>query len=161
MFSLVFAQGFVTVKDNELFKIEMTGVIEDKDVFEINETHYTIKVESKKLFTLKNYSININPTNLEKLALEFGIPLSNSTLNTTIYPVSGTRDAEIPNLICGNYKINGVAYYELNGTIQVYEDELRIKIPCKDFKSRLIYGLISKVPYPILKGIMDFFKIKF
>jgi len=160
LFGLVFAQDFTTVIDNELFKIEMTGITEDKDVFEVSETNYIIKAESKKLFTLKNYSVSISPKNLEKLALEFDVPLSD-TINTTIYPGSGTRDAEIPDLVCGNYKVNAIAYYELNGTLQKFEDELRIKIPCKSFKSKIIYGIISVLPYPILKGIMDFFKIKF
>ncbi len=110
MLSLVFAQDFLTIRDNELFKIEITGVTEDKDVYELSETQYTINIESKKFFILDNYSISIKPKNLEKIAQEVGVPLS-KTFNVTIFPGSETRNIEIPDLICGNYQVSGILNY--------------------------------------------------
>lgn len=161
LFAIVFAPNFTRILDTDLGYIEVTGIVEKEGFFELAAQEITVKIVSTREFTLLNYSLSIIPRNLERLALEYGVPLRNDV--DKVVPAGSMEEftLELPDLVCGTYKATGDVYYLLGNSTQVMTDNLHIKIPCKDFKSRLIYGLVSRLPYPILRGLMRILGISF
>jgi hypothetical protein len=138
--------------DTEVGYAELSGVKVTGEVYEIEGRSHVVRVKATREFTMKNYSVKINPRNVERIATDMGIPLSGTS--EALIPVATYEESfELPDMVCGNYKVTGEAYYDVNGTVSRFEDQLILKVPCKSFKSRIISGLVSILPYGLLKII--------
>lgn len=150
--SAAFAPDLTTLVETDVGYVSLSGMKKTGQVFELNGTAHTLKLKVTKAFTVKNYSVKITPRNIERIATDMGIPLSdapNAEIPVGVYEQS----FDLPDMVCGNYKVTADAYYDVNGTLTHFEDKLQMKVPCKSFKSRVISGLVSILPYGLLKII--------
>ncbi|MBR9689732.1 MAG: hypothetical protein GOV01_02470 [Candidatus Altiarchaeota archaeon] len=164
IFGLAFATTTTTsvrIIDHELGYISVTGISEKGDLFEVNDSTLYIKAKSLKEFTVHNYTVSLVPRNLERLAEDFGVPLSGSIDWTVPKGYSASQSVELPDIVCGTYKVTGDLTYSINGTLQTYTDNLKFTAPCKSFKMRLVSGLVARLPYPILKMVAGWFGVQF
>jgi len=161
VFAIVFAPNLTKIIDTDLGYVEVNGFVEKEGFFELAAQEITVKIVSTREFILLNYSLSITPRNLERLALEYGVPLRSDV--DKLVPAGSMEEftLELPDIVCGTYKATGDIYYLLGNSTQVMTDNLHVKIPCKDFRSRLVYGLVSRLPYPILTGLMRILGIRF
>lgn len=147
-----FASDFSTLVETDVGYVQLSGVVITGQVYEIEGTSHTLKLQVTKEFTVKNYSVKVNPRNIERIATDLGIPLSGAP--DAPVPVGTYEESfDLPEMVCGNYKVTGEAYYDVNGTMTHFEDKLQLKVPCKSFKSRVVSGLVSILPYGLLKII--------
>ena len=160
MLVAVSATDFTRLVDSELGYVEATGFIDEGSLFELAEQQVEARVVALKDFKILNYSVRVTPRNIERLAIEYGVPLSDS-LNVDV-PAGSMEEItlDVPDLVCGTYTVSGELYYVSESVTGVHSDSLKLKVPCKDFKSRLVYGLLSGLPYPILKGLMNLLGIR-
>lgn len=157
--SVAFAQ--VRVVDTDMGYVEVEGISDEGNHYELQEKIISLRAESLKDFVALNYSVRATPRNLEKIAEEFGYPLSGPLGQQVASGLTFGETVELPEMVCGTYRLSGEAYYEVNGTKEVFRDEIVFKKPCKDIQSRLIYGIVSRVPYPILQRLMGLVGIRF
>ena len=148
--SAAFAPDLTTLVETDVGYVQLSGMKKTGEVFEIEGTSHTLKLEVTKPFTVKNYSVKITPRNIERIATDMGVPLSDAP-NAELPAGTYEESFEIPDVVCGNYKVTADAYYDVNGTVSHFEDEVKLKVPCSSFKSRVISGLVSILPYGLLK----------
>ena len=151
--STAFALDFVRILDTEVAYVELSGVKKTGEVFEIEGITHAGRIGTLKEFEAHNYSVKINPRNVERIAIDLGLPLSGDIEETIPGDAFYEGTFELPDIVCGNYKVTSEAYYSVNGTLNHFEDKLILKVPCKSFKSRIISGLVSILPYGLLKII--------
>ncbi|GEM_PF-2571556 len=156
---LVMGAAFATsvrVLDTELGYVDVSGVKLAGEVYELETLSPVIKAVATREFVAENYSVRVNPRNIERLAIEMGFPLSGD-LGVVVHPGKVEQTAELPEIACGNYRIDGEAYYTVNGTLKRFQDTVHVRLPCRDLKSRIVFGLLSRLPYPVLRAIAGWF----
>jgi len=158
MFSIV-AAG--TVLDTDLGYVDVNGLSVQGDHFVLNGSTLEITAASTANFVAKSYTVSVKPKNLERIAKDLGIPLSDNFNYTIPEGQVYTQTIKLPDIVCGTYSIEGELKYLIEGEEQSFSKTLKLSIPCKDFKGSLISGLVAKLPYPVLKFFAGLMGVRF
>lgn len=157
----VFAEtNFTTVIDSEIASVQISGISPDGDAYAIAGGEHKVILTLKQTADILNYSVKINPRNIERFMADMNVPLS-GTVDKTIQPGTADFAFTTPDMLCGNYRASGEVYYILGEETKKYETSVRIKIPCKDFKSKLLFTLTSILPYSWIKALALRFGVQF
>jgi hypothetical protein len=145
-----FAEDFTRIVETEVGHLDVSGVNSTDGVYELEGTTHNFRITATREFTLLNYSVHLSPRNLERIAEDFDMPLSGTT-EIQVHPAEVGDTLELPDIVCGDYSAEVDAYYSVNGTMKHFGDEIALRIPCRDLRSRFVSGLFSILPYPLLK----------
>ncbi|MBR9681034.1 MAG: hypothetical protein GOU98_04405 [Candidatus Altiarchaeota archaeon] len=156
--TLVFAENII---DTELGYVDVDGVVAEGEHFTLDGNTLKITAASTTDFTALSYSVSITPRNLERIAVDMGIPLSGDLNVSILTGQVHTQTIELPDIVCGTYKVSGDLEYVTSGVTQTLTDNLKLSIPCKNFKSSFVSGMVARLPYPILKFFAGLLGVRF
>ena len=158
---LLMANALAATIGTEVGYVDVSGVNFSEGTYVLVQRDISIRAISTRDFRPLNYTLDIRPRNLERLARDLGVPLSGELGWDVPAGMEESLQVELPEIVCGNYRLSVDAYYSLNGTVRHYSEQFPVRLPCGSAKATILSKLVSMVPYPLLKGVAGLLGFRF